>query len=145
MFLDANVLLAAVLNPEGGSSRLWTVDGVALVTSEQALREAWINLGTERGRARWNAERTRARLTELMLSVEIVPASAIRPGAPSPSSTFRDSDDASILASAIASRCHFLLTNDSDCFGPYFGKRLEGVLVQRAGAFLRDFIEKRPM
>jgi predicted nucleic acid-binding protein len=130
-------MFAAALSPEGGARKLWTLSGLALLTNEQALKEAWENLGTSRGRIKCDPEAARARLTSLMSAVEIVPSN------PEPSShvfcewELSDPDDVPILMAAINSKCRYLISNDSECFGPFYGKSTHGVTVFSAGKFLQ--------
>lgn len=138
VFLDANVLYAASINPEGGSSRLWTLPDVVLLSCEQATVEAWTNLGTERARAKINADTCRARLAALLAAVEICASDADRSSylfCPWP---LKDPDDVGILMGAISSGCRFLLTLDSDCFGAYYGQSVGGVVVLQPGRFLQQ-------
>lgn len=45
--------------------------------------------------------------------------------------------DAPILLAAIEARANYLLTGDLHHFGPYFGKRIEGVTVILPGEYLK--------
>lgn len=123
-FLDANVLFAAAVG--GGTSRLWSLTGVQLVTSEYAAHEAWTNLGDEH----------RVRLLELLEPpLEFVPdrESTVPLFC---AWTLPDPTDVPILLGAIESRCDYLLTGDSDCFGAFYGTRLDGVMILKPGKFL---------
>jgi len=44
LFLDANVLFSAAYRDDAGVARLWSVEGVELVTFEYAVEEARRNL-----------------------------------------------------------------------------------------------------
>jgi hypothetical protein len=46
--------------------------------------------------------------------------------------------DAPILLAAIEARCSHLLTGDISHFGPYFGKKIEGVRIVLPGEYLRN-------
>lgn len=137
VFLDANVLFAAAINPEGGASKLWTLPTVALVTCEQAVVEAWTNLGTVRSRDKQiHAVTCRARLTTLLGDVEIQPTALDRSSylwCPWP---LKDQNDVAILMGAINGECQYLLTSDAVCFGQYYGQMLNGVTVLQIGRFL---------
>lgn len=139
-FLDANVMLAAALNPDGGSSKLWSLNGVELVTCEQAYVEAWTNLGTERGRTKCEPVEARARLTTLMGSVEIIASQADRSSYIYCEWQLSDPDDEPLLMDAINCQCQFFLTSDSECFGPYYGQTTHGVTVLPPGKFLNQFV-----
>jgi hypothetical protein len=51
-----------------------------------------------------------------------------------------DPDDEPILMDAINCQCQFLISNDSNCFGPYYGQTTHGVTVLPLGKFLNYFI-----
>jgi predicted nucleic acid-binding protein len=125
VFLDANVLFSAAYQPRAGLHRLWKLSGVALLTSSYALEEARRNLGEAQ---------QRDRLASHMASVEIVPEAL---GSPLPSGIKLAEKDAPILLAAIEARATHLLTGDVRDLGPYFGKRLGGVLVLTPGEYLR--------
>ena len=46
--------------------------------------------------------------------------------------------DVPILLAAIETRCTRLLTGDVRHFGPYFGKKIEGVSIVLPGDYLRN-------
>lgn len=116
LFLDANVLFSVAYREDAPLRDLWNRLGVDLVTSAYALVEAERHLDADQ----------RARLTDLMKDVRVVP------GAPShelPAGVVLRGKDVPIVATAIAARATHLITGDRRDFGAYFGKRLGGVLV----------------
>ncbi len=125
MFLDANVLFSAAYRADGALERLWTSNtDIALLSSRYAIEEASRNL-EERG--------ARSRLDTLIAALEIVPDVAngnVPPNVKLPGT------DLPILLAAIAAGATHLLTGDRAHFGPYFGRRIAGVLIQRPGDYL---------
>ena len=86
-----------------------------LITSDYAAQEALINL-TE--------DDQRRRLTRLLRKVRIVTAVA-----PLPPEVRLPEKDQPILQAALEAQATHLLTGDQEHFGPYFGRRLGGILV----------------
>lgn len=127
LFLDANVLFSAAYRPNTGLTRLWAVEGAALVTSEYAIAEAERNLAEPE---------QRARLEELLKDVERRPSTTLsqeqRTGV-----KLREKDWP-ILAGALEAEATHLITGDSRDFGRYFGTRVFGILVQTPAAYLRS-------
>ena len=115
IFLDANVLFSAAYRPDAGLASLWEMSGVELITSDYAAQEARINL-TE--------DDQRRRLTRLLRKVRIVTAVA-----PLPPEVRLPEKDQPILQAALEAQATHLLTGDQEHFGPYFGRRLGGILV----------------
>ena len=54
-----------------------------------------------------------------------------------PSGVHLPDKDAPILLAAIEAKANYLLTGDFRHFGPYFGKRIEGVTVIRPSQYLK--------
>jgi predicted nucleic acid-binding protein len=125
VFLDANVLFSAACLPGAGLLRLWKTRGIRLIASAHAVEEARFNL---------REPDARRRLEDLVEDIEVVPEG---PERPLPSGVVLPAEDRPILLSAIAAGAAFLLTGDKRHFGPYYGKRIEGVLVLPPGDFLR--------
>jgi len=123
LFLDANILFSAAYRAQAGLLRLWKLKDVTLCSSRQALEEARINL----------SERVqRNRLEKLARKIEYFDAAGdLPPGVDLPAK------DAPILLAAIEARATHLLTGDLHHFGPYFGKRLAGVLILLPGDYLK--------
>lgn len=126
VFLDANVLFSAAYRQDSGLRRLWDLKDTVLVTSVYALEEARRNCDTPA---------QRARLDDLAKNLEVVsehPAES-----PLPEGVVLPEKDRPILQAAIAARSTHLLSGDRKAFGPYFGRRLAGILMLKPGAYLR--------
>jgi len=126
LFLDANVLFSAAYRPNAGLLRLWRLPDVALCSSRYALEEARINLSelTQRHRL--------VRLSD-KLSLYDSTSSELPRGVSLPEK------DIPIFLSAIESHCTHLITGDLRHFGPYFGKKLSGILILSPADYLRLF------
>ncbi|MGB8061999.1 MAG: PIN domain-containing protein [Candidatus Sulfotelmatobacter sp.] len=124
LFLDANILFSAAYQPEAGLLQLWRLKRVALYSSRYALEEARINLAEE---DQWT------QLAELSGSLHLFEAGqrSLPPGISLPDK------DAPILLAAIEARCTHLLTGDLRHFGPYFGEKVEGVMIMLPGEYIR--------
>jgi|SRR5450755_319249 predicted nucleic acid-binding protein len=124
LFLDANVLFSAAYRPGAGLLQLWKLNDAVLCSSRYALEEARINL---------EEEEQRARLTKLSEAVHFFDAaqSKLSRGISLPEK------DLPILLAAIAARATHLLTGDVRHFGPYFGKKIEGIVIVLPGKYLR--------
>jgi hypothetical protein len=122
VFLDANILFSAAYR--AGAGLLEKLSNVVLCSSRYALEEARINL----------SENTQhARLAELSKKLELFE------GAPQllPSDILLPEKDIPILAAAIAARATHLLTGDIKHFGPFLGKKIAGVRIDRPANYLR--------
>jgi len=124
LFLDANVLFSAAYQPNAGLLKLWKRKNVALCSSRYALEEARINLADEN---------QQARLIELSEMVQLFEAGQNR----LPRGISLPEKDVPILLAAIAAHATHLLTGDVRHFGPYFGKRIQGVVILLPGEYLR--------
>ena len=124
LFLDANVLFSAAHKADARVFHLWRLDDVVLFSSRYALEEARFTLS--------DANQLR-RLTELASHVQWVEAGnrALPRGISLPEK------DAPILLAAIHANASYLLTGDIRHFGPYFGKKIEGVTVLQPGEYLK--------
>jgi uncharacterized protein len=116
LFLDANVLFSAAYKTDARVLRLWRLDDVLLYSSRYALEEARFNLGDEK---------QQHRLTELSAKLRFCEATE----RVLPSGVALPQKDAPILLAAINARAHYLVTGDLRHFGPYFGQKIEGVVV----------------
>ena len=124
LFLGANVLFSAANRPNAGLLKLWQLPNVVLCTSRYALEEARINL-TEDAQLR--------RLKKLSDNLNLFdPTSRELPRGVS-----LPEKDVPILLAAVEARCTHLITGDLRHFGPYFGKKLAGVLVLLPADYLR--------
>jgi len=124
LFLDANVLFSAAYRADARLLQLWKLRSVALCSSRYALAEAKINL---------DDEVQRRRLAELAEKLQLFEA----PSGHLPRGISLPEKDAPILLAAIEARATHLLTGDVRDFGPYFGKKIEGVLILLPGEYLR--------
>jgi uncharacterized protein len=124
LFLDANVLFSVAYRPAAGLLQLWNLRDVTLCSSRYALEEARINL-TE--------EDQRRRLTKLSEKVQLFEAARRE----LPRGISLPEKDAPIILAAMEARCTHLLTGDVRHFGPYFGKKIEGVAIVLPGEYLR--------
>jgi hypothetical protein len=126
IFLNANVLFSAAYRPDAGLRRLWILPGVRRVTSVYAAEEARRNL---------SRPTQREDLEELLCSVEVI-ATAASTDHPLFSAMELPDKDQPILLAAIGAGATHLLTGDFQHFGPYYGERIEGVLVLSPGDYL---------
>jgi uncharacterized protein len=126
VFLDANVLFSAAYREEAGLLELWRRSDVRLLTSGYAVEEARRNLDT--------ADR-RARFERLLAAIEVVMEA---PRGRLPDAIRLPEKDEPILRAAISAKAKHLLTGDIRDFGPLFGRRVGGLLVQTPGDFLRS-------
>lgn len=124
VFLDANVLFSAAYRERAGLLELWKLPRVTLLTSGYAAEEARRNL---------ESEDARRRLGELLADIEIVPET-LRTILPDGVSL--PEKDRPILLAAIAAGATHLLTGDVTDFGTFFGKTIQGVLIQTPALFL---------
>ena len=125
LFLDANVLFSAAYRPAAGLLQLWKLPNVTLCSLLYLLEEARINL-TE--------DQQRTRLSRLSQELKLFEA----PQRQLPRGIYLPQKDAPILLAAIKARCSHLLTGDISHFGPYFGKKIEGVRIVLPGEYLRN-------
>lgn len=129
VFLDANVMYSAAQGG-GGSAKLWSLDGIQLVTTEFAANEAYVNLEKER-----DCDAKRAELERLLRRVEV--RHLEQPRSLFVTWELDDPDDVPILLGAIEFRCQYLLTLDRACFGKHMGQSIDGVTIMKPGTFLR--------
>ena len=124
LFLDANVLFSAAYRPDAGLLALWKLNDVVLCSSRYALEEARINL-EEQGQ--------RQRLDELAKSLHFSDGFARQ----LPRGVSLAKKDIPILLAAIEANADYLLTGDIRHFGPYLGRRIEGVAVILPAQYLQ--------
>jgi len=127
LFLDANVLFSDAYRTEAGVARLWSLPGPILFSSEYAIDEARRNLSVP--------EQVK-RLERLLESVERAPSVSLDPN-------FRleielRDKDWPILGGAVSAEETHLITGDWRDFGPYFGTKLLGVLIQTPADYLAN-------
>jgi predicted nucleic acid-binding protein len=124
LFLDANVLFSAAYKPDSRLIRLWKIRNAVLCSSRYALEEARINLAEEDQRMRL------VRLSEVIQLFESSRAEL-------PRGIYLPEKDAPILLAAVAARATHLLTGDVRHFGPYLGRKIEGIEIMLPGEYLR--------
>ena len=124
MFLDANVLFSAAYREHSGLLKLWELEGTPVFTSWYAAAEARRNLYTQE---------QRARLDEIMQRTELIVEGDLK--------TIDDEErlpkkDRPILRAAVFGRATHLITGDFTHFGPFYGERLQGVIVMSPSDYL---------
>ena len=122
LFLDANVLVSAAYSDSGRLVELWSFPD-ELCSSPYAVEEAHRNL---------RLPERHARLDRLLTAMSI--ASGL---APLPAGIVLVEKDRPILQAAIYASATHLLTGDKRHFRHLDGQRVEGVLIQRPGDYLR--------
>jgi len=125
LFLDANILFSAAYRPASALAEFWKLKDVVLCTSHFALEEARMNLPESAQRRRL------ARLTRHIRLYDARPRQL-------PGDLCLPDKDVPILLAAIEARATHLITGDLRHFGPYFGKKVEGVLVLLPANYLRE-------
>jgi uncharacterized protein len=73
------------------------------------------------------------RLAELLSTLQLFDANP----RPLPENVSLPAKDVPILLAAIEARATHLITGDVRHFGPYFGKRIEGILIRLPATYLR--------
>ncbi len=126
VFLDANILFSAAYRSDAGLKRLWKLPGARLITSAYAAEEARRNLGYPE---------QREDLAGLLGSVEVV-TTALPAELLLYSTVKLPEKDQPILLAAIGAGATHLLTGDFRHFGPYYGERIQGVLILPPGDYL---------
>jgi len=122
LFLDANILIAALWRPQSLSGRLLMVPGITRITSEYAVREARLSVPAS----------ARTRLEDVLTSVTVV---ADPSGAAMPDGVTLPSKDQPILLAAIHAGATHLITSDKQHFGPYYGQTVSGVTILRPASY----------
>jgi uncharacterized protein len=124
LFLDANVLFSAAYKSDARVHRLWRLPGILLCSSRYALQEAQINLAEDIQQERLVKLAGRCRFFEA-------------PDRDLPRGIALPEKDAPILLAAVEARSDYLLTGDFRRFGPYFGKKIEGVMIVSPAQYLK--------
>ncbi len=128
LFLDANVLFSAAWRADSGLLRLWRLDDVVLLASLYAIEEARRNL---------HEAEQHERLEDLLSLVQTV-EDQLSVGQPAlPLEVVLHEKDSPILSAAVMAKATHLLTGDLRHFGALFGRRVQGVLIQRPRDYLR--------
>src|SRR3989337_2513651 len=121
VFIDANVLFAAAISPEGRSAALFLLAerGLCeLVISPYAVTEARRNVEARYADALGRRERLLRNVTTVPEATPSRAAWARRQGLPE--------EDAPILAAAADAGAEVLVTGDRAHFGPLFGQTIGG-------------------
>ena len=126
IFLDANILFSAAYRSDAGLKRLWKLSIARMITSVYAIEEAHRNLFYPK---------QRKDLEDLLASVEVV-TTALPTEHLLYSSVKLPEKDRPILLAAIGAGATHLLTGDFRHFGPYYGERIQGVLILPPGGYL---------
>lgn len=124
LFLDANILFSAAYLPDAGMLKIWKLKGVLLFASRHAIQEARANL---------EEAAQRDRLARLVEDVQLFEMSMD----PLPAGISLPDKDVPILLAAINARATHLLTGDLRHFGVYMNKKVEGLVIQLPGEYLR--------
>jgi predicted nucleic acid-binding protein len=123
LFLDANVLFAAAISPEGRAQALFVLAEAGygtLLTSSFATEEARRNITRKYPKAR-------GRLETLLSHCQVVPeGSAARI---TWASEYLPAKDAPILAAAVGFQADLLVTGDRAHFGALYGHRFENTEI----------------
>src|SRR5689334_21762195 len=124
LFLDANILFCAAYRHSSGLLVLCRLKDVTLCMSRSALEEARINLSDEAQRHRLIALSGSMHLFE-------APDEELAEGVRLPEK------DVPIMLAAMAAQSTHLLTGDVRHFGPYFGRRVCGILILPPADYLQ--------
>jgi uncharacterized protein len=124
LFLDANVLFSVAYKADARIFRLWNLHDILLYSSRYALEEARFNLADDD---------ELKRLMSLSERIQFFEAGK----RDLPRGVHLPDKNAPIFLAAIEAKSDYLLTGDLRHFGPYFGKRIEGVTVTRPSQYLK--------
>jgi predicted nucleic acid-binding protein len=124
LFLDANILFSAAYRSGAGLLQLWKLSDAMLCSSRYALEEARINLADDD---------QKLRLIRLLETVHLLEASHQE----MPRGISLPEKDVPIIFAAMEAHATHLLTGDVRHFGPYLGKKIEGVAIVLPGEYLR--------
>lgn len=125
LFLDANVLFSAAYREDAGLLDFWRLKNVTLCSSHYALAEAKINLG----------EPVQVqRLEKLARVLELFEAA----DQPLPDQISLPGKDVPILLAAIEAHATHLITADQRHFGPYFGRKISGIVIVSPSDYLKQ-------
>src|SRR5262245_58068065 len=119
LFLETNVLLSAAYETKARLQVLWKLKDAVLCSSPYGVEEARGNLEEEGQKGR------STRLLGSMQPREIIGAVRL------------PERDVPILLGAIETMATHLISGDLQYFGPYFGKRIEGILIVSPSDYLK--------
>lgn len=138
VFLDANVVFAAAISPEGRSAALFQLAqrGLCeLLVSPHAVTEARRNVEARYPEAMVRLERLLQRVTTVPEASPAGVAWARRQGLPD--------EDVPILAAAAHATADVLVTGDRTHFGHLFGRTVGGVRILRLADTLHLLLGKQ--
>lgn len=124
LFLDANVLFSAAYKSDSRLLQLWKLRNTLLCSSRYAVEEARVNLSEE------YQQQALEKLSAVLKLFEAADRSLRR-------AISLPEKDSPIFLAAIAARATHLLTGDMQHFGPYFGRKFEGVLIVPPAQYLK--------
>lgn len=129
LFLDANVLFLAAYRPDAAVKKLWSLskEEVSLLASPYVIEEARRNLT---GEAQFR------NLQNLVASTTLVNKASRRSDHPNLARVKLPDKDWPVLLMALASEATHLIIGDRKHFGPYYGEKLDGVLIMSPAAYL---------
>jgi hypothetical protein len=127
LFLDANVLFSASYLPDNLLRQLWDLPDTELMTSAYARREA-----------RRRLPPARHRTFDVLLRATTIVVSPPIGAVPLPPGLVLPPKDVPIFAAAVVAAATHLLTGDKRHFGPYYGRRFNGVLIMPPAEYLRS-------
>jgi hypothetical protein len=107
--------------------RLWSIDGIEVVTASYVAQEVRRNICRDEHRLRFEI---------MMRSTLIVPDPT---SLTLPDGVALPAKDVPVLAAALQARCDYLLASDRKDFGPYYSRNILGCIIQHPGAFLDLF------
>ena len=113
-----------LIRPDARVFRLWQLKDIVLYSSRYALEESRFNLVDENQQPRLSTLARKLRFREA--SERQLPEGLILP-----------QKDAPILLAAIEARVHYLVTGDFHHLGPYFGRKIEGVVIVSPSKYLK--------
>ena len=117
LFLDANIIISAAWKDGTEIARIWSFDGIQLLTSNYVMGEVSRNLP---------AIDQVERLRRLMLSVRIV---SIDESIKLPEAALLPLKDRPVLIGAVQAGADYLVSGDKKHFGVLFGASVRGTRV----------------
>ena len=124
LFLDANVLFSAAYRANAGLLAFWKLKDLTLCSSRYAIEEARVNL---------SEEEQRRRLEKLAANLELFDAGLHK----LPAKVSLREKDMPILQAALEAGATHLITGDVRHFGPFFGKKISGMLILSPAEYLK--------
>jgi uncharacterized protein len=126
LFLDANILFLASYKETSPLADFWSLADVQLLTSNFVLLETWQNSTDPEQRLRLvSFVQALELVSEQTADEELVKSAGLPP------------KDVPVLHAAISGRATHLITADKRHFGSLFNQSIGGVMIERAGDYLR--------